>query len=610
MGSTLHSRPKHVGPNILPKFPIFTRLVGYASREELIAINDVTNGFAATHLQLLTDVLHLRNVLYDSLDEKTQQRLWDGEEVFFNLLAPGGYEFATGFLAILAIGGVIVPLSPALPVQEATYFVKKSEAVTVLTSQRCMKLGNALAKEISSDFNPRFHSIDIRPHLFRPTLEPSDIIVSSDHFLDYYGSGLVIFTSGTTGPPKGAVKRRSFLDSSAQMMADLYNLGPDDTVMHNLPVHHATGISTTFAPFLQSGSCIEFHSSGFDPANVWERWRRGGLTLFSGVPTMYMRLMRYFETNICKLPTHEMEEYIAAARNFKGLLCGTSALPFSLQQKWSALLGGKKILERYGTTEFSGAFTVQPGDTNCPDGSVGKVMPGLEIQLSDGDEGEILIKSPFMFSRYLHEPEATTASFREDGFFKTGDIARRVGPYYFIMGRASIDIIKSGGYKISALDIEREILGLDYTLEAMVVGVEDEEFGQRVAAAIVLKDRESLTLDALRQDLRSRLAGYKMPTLLRVVPELPKTVSGKVIKKKLRTELFPAEGHPDVQFLKSIDLISKSIFLIVVNIGNIMVYKSLVRKGVQEKAPAPHAATTTTTTTITTTTLKGPPFAS
>lgn len=103
-------RPKHVGPNIFPNFPVFTRLVGYASRGEAIVIRDVTNGFTATHLQLLTDVLHLRNVLYDSLDENTRDRLWNGEEVFFHVLAAGGYEFATAFLAILAIGGVIVPL--------------------------------------------------------------------------------------------------------------------------------------------------------------------------------------------------------------------------------------------------------------------------------------------------------------------------------------------------------------------------------------------------------------------------------------------------------------------------------------------------------------------
>jgi malonyl-CoA/methylmalonyl-CoA synthetase len=102
--------PKHVGPNVLPNYNIFSRLLGYASQGSAIAVNDVTNGYAATHLQLLTDVLNVRNTLYESLEEGTRQKLWRGEEVFFNLLAPASYEFAVGFLAILAIGGVIVPL--------------------------------------------------------------------------------------------------------------------------------------------------------------------------------------------------------------------------------------------------------------------------------------------------------------------------------------------------------------------------------------------------------------------------------------------------------------------------------------------------------------------
>jgi malonyl-CoA/methylmalonyl-CoA synthetase len=159
------------------------------------------------------------------------------------------------------------------------------------------------------------------------------------------------------------------------------------------------------------------------------------------------------------------------------------------------------------------------------------------------------------FPRYLFDEKATADAHDADGFFKTGDIARREGEYYFILGRASIDIIKSGGYKISALDIEREIMGLDYVSEVMVVGVEDEEFGQRVAATISLKKdqntiRKSLTLSELREDLRSKMAGYKMPTILRVVDgELPKSGTGKVQKKILGPQFFPPNYYelPEVQ---------------------------------------------------------------
>lgn len=163
-----------------------------------------------------------------------------------------------------------------------------------------------------------------------------------------------------------------------------------------------------------------------------------------------------------------------------------------------------------------------------------------------------------MFSKYLNDPEATARAHDEDGYFRTGDIARREGRYYFIIGRASLDIIKSGGYKISALDIERELLALPYIAEAMVVGVSDEEFGQRVAALISLQEEELtdtfletygnsefiLTIEDIRRDLRSRLAGYKIPTLLRIVEgELPKTVTGKVQKKVLGARFFPNDYH-------------------------------------------------------------------
>jgi malonyl-CoA/methylmalonyl-CoA synthetase len=171
-----------------------------------------------------------------------------------------------------------------------------------------------------------------------------------------------------------------------------------------------------------------------------------------------------------------------------------------------------------------------------------------------------------MFSKYLHDPEATANAHDDEGYFKTGDIAKREGKkYYWIIGRASLDIIKSGGYKISALDIERELLALPYIGEAMVVGVADEEFGQRVAALVSLQEEELtdsfllkygdhdhlVTIQDVRQDLSSRLASYKMPTLLRIVDsELPKTATGKVQKKVLGPSFFPVPGYqvcPEVQ---------------------------------------------------------------
>jgi acyl-CoA synthetase (AMP-forming)/AMP-acid ligase II len=375
---------------------------------------------------------------------------------------------------------------------------------------------------------------------------PSSITISSDPVPNMNIAALVIFTSGTTGPPKGAVQRRSYITSAAEDVADHYRLTELDTVLHMLPVHHATGIGVTFLPFLVVGGCVEFRSGGFDPKWTWERFRLNanptgsrGLSVFSGVPTIYTRLKRYFEIHISPLPSKEQEQYIAGVRRIRVFLCGTSALPRPIQEFWTRILDGKMILTRYGGTEFHTTLKTDL-DGSSPANSVGRVSPGVDLRLSD--EGEILVKGPNMFSKYLHDADATGKAHDNDGYFKTGDIAFRMGKSYFIQGRASLDIIKSGGYKISALDIEREILGLDYVSEVMVVGVEDEEFGQRVAAVVTLKDEHKasgLSLKKLRGDLRGVLAGYKMPTVLRVVEgEIPKGATGKV-QKVLGPRYFP-----------------------------------------------------------------------
>jgi len=539
--------PRHVGDNVFPNFFLWSRLVRWAQKPDLAAVDDLTFGFRAGYAQLLTDVLHLRNILKQILPSSLIARIDREEEVFVNLLGPGGYEFTIAFLALAALGAVIVPISPDLPVKEAVYFATKSRAVAVLTADRCQKLGGELEHAMRATGQSDFSSIRIRPHLMRPCLSPKDIIVSSDAYQDLNKSAYVIFTSGTTGPPKGGVKRRGFLYDVASQFSDQHGICEGDHVLHVLPVHHATGITVTLLPFLYAGGHIEFRSGGFDSAWTWERIRKADLDFFSGVPTIYMRLMLMYEQTLSKLPY--ANEYANGASRIRVMLCGTSALPRPLQLKWTKLRGGKPICTRYGGTEFGNVFTVTPWLRDVPDGSVGVKAPGIDFKLSNGDDGEVLVRTPIMFSKYLFDPEATMAALDEDGYFKTGDIARKEGGYYFILGRASIDIIKSGGYKISALDIEREILGLQYVSEAMVVGVEDDEFGQRVAAAIVLREdlKQDLTIDELRADLRSVLAGYKMPTLLRIVKEIRKNATGKVIKKVLVNELFPKSEDSEIQ---------------------------------------------------------------
>ncbi|OJD23564.1 hypothetical protein ACJ73_05082 [Blastomyces percursus] len=561
--------PPHTGDNVLPLSPFFSKLLRYAHRKsQRIAIRDVNLAIEKTYIEFLTDVLVVRNALRSNLSLESMRELQVGGDVYIALLAPGGYEYAVGFVAICALGAAVVPMTVLLPVEEALYFMIKSRCVAILSSSGGKGLAQQLSAHLKKTTSKEVYYLEIAQHFRASALPPGDIVLSSDKYLDDNGAGVVIFTSGTTGPPKGAVMRRAFLHDTSGAVADHFGVTKNDVILHVLPVHHATGIGINFLPYIYSGACVEFRSGSFDVVWLWERWKKGGLHIFSGVPTIYMRMMRHFEQKIARMPPHEVGQYIAGARQFRALLCGTSALPTPVQEFWTKLLGGKTILSRYGASEIGPVFTPSIDSGPIPPGSVGPVFPGSTVKLSEGDQGEVLIKGPYMFSKYLFDEVATANAHDADGFYKTGDLARREGCNYFILGRASIDIIKSGGYKISALDIEREILGLPYVCEVMVVGVADDEFGQRVAAVVSLRDDQTtykcpgngwvgkhLTLDDLRTELRRKLARYKIPTLLKVVRgEIPKTGTGKVVKRVLGPKFFPMDYHrdPEVQIWSSV----------------------------------------------------------
>jgi malonyl-CoA/methylmalonyl-CoA synthetase len=413
--------PHHVGENVLPNFHLFDKLLRFASRRpQPVAIRDDNLGVEKTFLQLLTDVLAIRTTLQAALCPAALHDLSYGQDVFIGLLAPGGYEYTVGFIAILALGAAVVPMceyrcfeirrtkfltlrfsAVALPVEEASYFVLKSRCVAILAESKAIRLGNSLVCHVQQNQGLSIPCVSIAPYLKTSVIPAQCITISSNTMININAAGLVIFTSGTTGPPKGAVQRRGYICAAAEAVAHHYQITSADVVLHVLPVHHATGIGITFLPFLVSGACIDFRSGSFDERWMWERWKRGGLTFFSGVPTIYMRMMRYYMQAIDKLGREKKHEYIAGARQFRALLCGSSALPTPVQNFWTDILGGKRLLTRYGATEFGAVFKVdlEPGVT--PEGSVGQIVPGVTVKLSEGNEGMVLVKGPHIFSGYI-----------------------------------------------------------------------------------------------------------------------------------------------------------------------------------------------------------------
>jgi malonyl-CoA/methylmalonyl-CoA synthetase len=254
------------------------------------------------------------------------------------------------------------------------------------------------------------------------------------------------------------------------------------------------------------------------------------------VPTIYAKLIAAWEAAAPERRT----QLSAGASRLRLMVSGSAALPVSTLERWKEITG-HTLLERYGMTEIGMALSNSYRGVRVP-GTVGRPLPGIEVRLVDetgqlaepGSPGEIEVRGPTVFKEYWGKPEATLGAFR-DRWFRTGDTAIVEEGLYRILGRTNVDILKTGGHKVSALEIEEVLREHPSIVECAVVGVADAEWGERVAAAVVLKDGSGLDLDTLRQWCKQRLATHKAPTRLLIVEALPRNAMGKVTKPTVVT---------------------------------------------------------------------------
>lgn len=230
------------------------------------------------------------------------------------------------------------------------------------------------------------------------------------------------------------------------------------------------------------------------------------------------------------------------------MVSGSAALPASVHEKWTSLTG-QALLERYGMTEIGMALS-NPYHGARKSGMVGIPLPGVDVRLKseagsivdqEWEHGEIQVRGPCVFHEYWDRPEITAESF-DEGWFRTGDIAVVEEGYYRILGRQSVDIIKSGGYKLSALEIESKLREHDSIQECAVVGIPDDTWGEAVAAAVVLKDGETLELQPLRDWCQTQMSSYKIPKRLLLLDQLPRNAMGKVTKSGVKAAFGADEG--------------------------------------------------------------------
>lgn len=357
---------------------------------------------------------------------------------------------------------------------------------------------------------------------------------------------LMIYTSGTTGRPKGVVTTHGNVTAQIHALVDAWAWSPDDRILHVLPLHHVHGLINVLCCALWSGATCEFGPPS--PVEIWERLAGGRITLFMAVPTLYRRLIAAWDA----ADEDTRSRWSTGASHLRLMVSGSAALPVDTLDRWRDITG-HTLLERYGMTEIGmGLSNPLHGERRA--GFVGQPLPGVEVRIVDGSGtvlgpgrgGEIEVRGPQVFSTYWRRPEATAAAFR-DGWFRTGDEGEMVDGAYRILGRQSVDIIKSGGYKVSALEIEDRYRGHPAVADVAVVGVPDPEWGEAIWAAWVPAGGSRPTTEDFRSWGKDLLAPYKVPREFRVVDELPRNAMGKVQKPELVARFARAEGsgEPD-----------------------------------------------------------------
>lgn len=455
-----------------------------------------------------------------------------GERVCF--LAPPGWVYAAVQWGIWRAGGVAVPLAVSHPPPELSHVIADSDPVALVVHPDSVEsiapaAGSRALLRMGPDSLPAGPDPRAGSATFPNVAEERP--------------AMILYTSGTTGRPKGAVLSHANIRAQVESLSRAWGWSPADRTLLHLPLHHVHGIVNVLTCALWNGAVCEIMPI-FRPVEVWRRLATKEITVYMAVPTVYARLIDAWNA----ADPAERIAWSEGARACRLMVSGSAALPVPTLERWEAITG-HRLLERYGMTEIGMALS-NPLEGERRAGFVGAPLPGVEVRLVDdtdtpvaaGDPGEIQVKGRNVFREYWRRPADTVRAFTADGWFRTGDLAVEERGAYRIMGRSSIDILKSGGEKISALEIEDVLRTHQAIADCAVVGLTDPEWGERVCAAVVTRDGGEVTEAELRTFAKSRLAPYKVPKHFLLVADLPRNAMGKVTKHAVR-ELFADVGR-------------------------------------------------------------------
>ena len=474
----------------------------------------ISNQMAYSYQQLLNASSSIAAHLLDGLEDLKEERV-----VF---LMPPSFDYVATQWAIWRAGGIAVPLCTLHPLPSLQYVIEDTEASILIVSKAYEALLSPLAKERN------MRLLLVADLMDKPMVDLPEV--------DLARRAMILYTSGTTNLPKGVVTTHQNIQFQIEMLVNAWEWAKEDHILNILPLHHVHGIINVLSCALWSGACCEFLPK-FEAAQVWQKLSGGQLTLFMAVPTIYFKLISFWDA----ATVSEKERLSAGAKALRLMVSGSAALPVPVLEKWRTI-STHTLLERYGMTEIGMALSNAYRTERRP-GHVGLPLPGVEIRLVDangkdvkgtGEPGEIQIKGPNVFKEYWRKPKATADAYM-DGWFRSGDVAIFNEGMFKILGRDSVDIIKSGGYKISALEIEDVLRRHPKIKECAVIGIPDKEWGEVVGASLIT-GTETVDYDQIKDWLKELLPAYKIPRKFIIQDELPRNTLGKVTKKVLRKE--------------------------------------------------------------------------
>lgn len=436
------------------------------------------------------------------------------------LLLPRGAALVETLLGVLAAGGAVVPLPIDLPPPEVADRVESVRPRLVVSDAgHAHRVGAGVVVVLAPELRGRSSR----------TPRPAGDDVPA----------LILHTSGTTARPKGVVLSRAAVAATLGTLARAWRWRRSDVLLHALPLHHTHGLVVAMMGALWSGAALRVVPFAAEP--VWDALH--GSSVFMGVPTMYGRLVEAWRV----AGRGRRAGWRAAGFAMRLFTSGSAPLSPALFRSFGRATG-HAIVERYGMTEIGMALSNRYEGPRVP-GSVGPPLPRVRVDIvdeaglpvEDGQSGELRVRSPQLFSGYLGDSAATRAAFDDAGRFRTGDVgvwvAQGTRRAVRLLGRASTDIIKSGGEKVSALEVEQAIAAHPAVADVAVIGMPDPDWGEQVTACVVLRAGATLDLVGLRAHAKRRVAPWKVPRALVVLGELPRNAMGKVDKRALQDRI-------------------------------------------------------------------------